>query len=232
MHEKIKDHYAKKLSSPLKCDQCPYETYWTSSLSRHKRGVHVKVSNHVCEDCGYAAYQKSSLIQHRESVHNVGDKVFKCELCPYTSVRKATLKMHIERVHEKKKKAKDEILKCEQCPFISVYKQTDSKNRSKWYIPVKKPIDCKNQSDIFCWQTNGIQNHDHGDQPSLWNTSSANGSGSSRNGYSHNLSDTHLHLTNLGDENGGHGLVQGCTVHIDGSANRQHESKKNSVGKH
>ena len=106
------------------------------------------------------------------------------------------------------------------------FKTLQDLEKFKFSVPVKKPIDCQDQSNIFSWQTNGVQNHDHGDQTSLWNTSGANGSCSSRNGHRDDLSDTHLHLTNLRNENGGHSLVQCGTIHINCSPNRKHKSVK------
>lgn len=39
------------------------------------------------------------------------------------------------------------------------------------------------------------------------------------------LAEVHLHVVDLGDEDGGQGLVQRRPVHVDGGPHRQHEAR-------
>lgn len=39
-----------------------------------------------------------------------------------------------------------------------------------------------------------------------------------------NLSHVQVVVIQLGDEDGGHGLIKSCTVHVDGGAHREHEA--------
>jgi hypothetical protein len=63
---------------------------------------------------------------------------------------------------------------------------------------------------------------------SLGDSSGSDASHGCGDGDGDDLTDGEDHAADLGDEDRGHGLVQGRSVHVDGRAYRQNEPEKNS----
>jgi len=93
--------------------------------------------------------------------------------------------------------------------------------------PVKEPVNREDDGDIFRGETHGVEDHDHGDEPGLGNPCSANTGCGGRDGDGTDLANGQLHAIHLRDEDSGHGLVQGRTVHVDGRTNRKNEPEHN-----
>ncbi len=90
-------------------------------------------------------------------------------------------------------------------------------------MPVEQPVDGENDGDVLRGQPDRVQYHDHSDQAGLRDAGGADGGGGGCDGDGHHLADGDLHLAHLGDEDGGHRLVQCGAVHVDGGADGKDE---------
>lgn len=116
----------------------------------------------------------------------------------------------------------------------------------------QEPIHCNDESDVIGRQSNRGQYDHHGYQPRLWDACSSDascgGRDASQSGEKHvllvglafpterahlrsplpdgdDLTKVHLHVVDLGDEDGRQRLVQRRPVHVDGGADGEHKTR-------
>ena len=101
----------KKEERSLTCDTCGYKATKYSSLTHHKKVIHLGIKNcFPCEICGKTLGGKAALVTHIKSIHD--NYVYKCEVeyCNYSVKTKVALDRHTQYVHEGKEYF------CDSCP--------------------------------------------------------------------------------------------------------------------
>ena len=96
-----------------KCPACEVQRKDPTSLKRHIKKVHDKVTdrNFACSKCDKKYGQKGHLRTHIQTIHS--DEKFSCENCPYTVTTEKCLRRHIRWVHARVRPTN--MLQCKVC---------------------------------------------------------------------------------------------------------------------
>ena len=81
---------------------------------------------------------------------------------------------------------------------------------------VQEPVHGQDDGDVVRREADGLEDHDHGDEAGLGNAGSPDTGrgGGDRDGA--DLTEGEGEVVDLGDEDGGHRLVESSPVHVDG----------------
>ena len=85
------------MKSPLKCDECQFETSYTASLKRHRESVHEK-RRWNCTQCQFSSTWSDITKMHMKTRHD--GFVFICQECNYTTTAQANLNNHSKANHQ------------------------------------------------------------------------------------------------------------------------------------
>ena len=122
-HERLKNHI-KSTHQKIKCDRCPYESFYRDHFDKHNEVIHKSVLSFTCKDCEYVFGDEESLQKHRASVHenaprnkdNASSKNIKvqvngkapnhtCHECGFVFSTDENLTIHMRNIHNNAKVA-------------------------------------------------------------------------------------------------------------------------------
>ena len=89
--------------------------------------------------------------------------------------------------------------------------------------PVQQPVHGEDHGDEVAGETHGVQDHHHGHQTSLGDSSGSNAGAGGGDGDGEDLTNGGVHVLHLSYEDGRHRLVESRPVHVDGGSNGENE---------
>ena len=136
-HQNVKTLYTD--DKKFGCRKCPYKSEYKHNLTKHIKGMHDKVRNHVCGYCGYKTSQKANLQRHLENVHNTQEKKFICDKCTNKTFRdEFELNEHIRGKHDK---VKDQV--CNYCGYATSWRSALRKHNKMVHQVEGTKFKCK-----------------------------------------------------------------------------------------
>ena len=120
---------------PYSCKDCPYATYDSHALRRHKIQEHSEEEAYMCEVCGTAFTQRKLLHQHQ--VVHTGERPYQCPHCDYCAGYRSNLRSHL-LMHNPKKG-----FVCDQCGKAFRQKQHLSSHQKNKHSNPSKVYQCK-----------------------------------------------------------------------------------------
>lgn len=90
---------------------------------------------------------------------------------------------------------------------------------------VEQPVYGDDEGHVLGGQADGVQHHDHGDEPCLGDARRAYAGEGGRDADRHDVAEAERDAAGLRDEERGHGLVQRRAVHVDGGADGHDEAR-------